>query len=117
MDFFERLRADEIAAPFMIRVVGAERAVGARGVALGGLDLDDLGAVVGEHHGAVGTRQHRGEVEDAQAGEDALWFGVVCHGKTLGATWAGSLRVFVAGRRKIYSAGGAKTVLARLLSG
>ena len=46
------------------------RAPGAGLVALAGpLDLDDLGAEVGQQHRAVRPRQHAGQVEDADAGE------------------------------------------------
>ena len=47
-------------------------AVGARVVARARLlDLDDVGALVGQDHGGPGARQHRGEVDDADAGERA----------------------------------------------
>ena len=41
----------------------------ARDVAVGGLDLDDVGAVVAEDLGGVGTHQHRGQIDDLEAGE------------------------------------------------
>ena len=49
-----------------------ERCEVARVVAAAGLlDLDDLGAHVGQHHGAEGAGEHAGQVEDAQSGECA----------------------------------------------
>ena len=50
-----------------------ERRPAARVVALAGLlDLDDLGAHVTEHHGAEGTGEDAGEVENADTGEGRL---------------------------------------------
>jgi len=43
-----------------------ERSELARAVAFERLDLDHLGALVGEHHGAERTREHLGEIDDAQ---------------------------------------------------
>ena len=48
-------------------------AVGARVVALARLlDLDDVGALVGEDHGRPRPRQHRGQIDDANACERSL---------------------------------------------
>ena len=38
-------------------------------VAVGAFDLDDVGAVVAEDHGRVGTHHHAGEIDDPDAGE------------------------------------------------
>lgn len=38
-------------------------------VALGAFDLDDIGAHVRQHLGAVGAHQHRGQVENGEAGK------------------------------------------------
>ncbi len=46
-----------------------ERRHGAHAVALGRLDLDDLGAEVAQDLRAVGAEDDRGQVEDAQAFE------------------------------------------------
>ena len=64
-------------APVQVHVVGAfvvlERREVARVVTLAGLlDLDDLGAHVGQHHGAEGAGKNPGQVEDAQAAEGAV---------------------------------------------
>jgi hypothetical protein len=42
-----------------------------RVVAVERLDLDDLGALVGQQHGAEWTRQHLREVDDADSVEGA----------------------------------------------
>jgi hypothetical protein len=41
-------------------------------VALDGLDFDDLGPHVGQHHAAAGAHDHVGELDDAQAFEREL---------------------------------------------
>ena len=43
----------------------------ARVIAVERFDLDDLGALVGQQHGAEGTGQHLREVDDADAVEGA----------------------------------------------
>ena len=40
-----------------------------RAVTLDGLDLDDFGPHVGQHHAAGGAHDHVGELDDAQAFE------------------------------------------------
>jgi hypothetical protein len=37
------------------------------GVALGRLDLDHVGTLIGEQHRAVGTQDHVGQIDDADA--------------------------------------------------
>ena len=69
--FLAAVQAHEIARPVALLVIGAPRAVAAAGVTLGAFDLDDLGTVVGEHHGAIGAGQHAAEIQHADAGEDA----------------------------------------------
>src|SRR5205814_1928930 len=65
------IEAHEVTRPVPRLVIGAPRAVAAAGVALGTFDLDHLGAVVGQHHGAIGSGQHAAEVQHPDAGEDA----------------------------------------------
>ncbi len=45
------------------------RAPAARPIALGRLDLDDIGAQVAEQHGAVGPGQHGRAIDDPEAGQ------------------------------------------------
>ena len=52
----------------------------AHGVALGGLDLDDLGAEIGEQPAAERPRDGRADLEDAIAGERTVWRGDGCAG-------------------------------------
>jgi hypothetical protein len=63
-------------------------AAAAHVIAAGRLDLDHLGALVGQQHGAPGARHHGGEVEDAIAVERAG------HGGTPG--WLRSVAVVAA---------------------
>jgi hypothetical protein len=58
---------------------GAQQA--ARAVACYGLDLDDFGAHVGQHHAAGRAHDHVGEFNDAQAGKrlGRAWFLRVLH--------------------------------------
>src|SRR3954470_3365020 len=44
-------------------------------VAVWTFDLDDVGAVVAEDHGRVGTHHHAGEIDDPDAGERSRWRG------------------------------------------
>src|SRR4029079_10456032 len=46
-------------------------------VAIGAFDLDDVGAIVAEDHGRVGTHHHAGQVDDLDAGERSRWRGSV----------------------------------------
>src|SRR5207248_3991586 len=41
-------------------------------VALAPLDLDDIGAEIGEQARAIGTREHAGEVEHGEAGQRSV---------------------------------------------
>src|SRR5262249_36772353 len=59
----------EIAGERPQLVIGMKRPDLARAVAVERLDLDDLGALVGEHHGAERSGQHLREIDDAQAVE------------------------------------------------
>src|SRR5208282_460657 len=55
------------------RIVEAVRIVGDRGTRkiarAGALDLDDVGAVIGQHLGGARSEHHLGEVDDAHAGQ------------------------------------------------
>ena len=64
--------ADEVAG---VRLVAERRAPVAHLVALRRLDLDHLGAVVGQDHRAVGTAEHAGQVDDLDAGERTRGYG------------------------------------------
>ena len=64
------VEADEIPRPLVLRIIRPERPVRARGVTPGVLDLDDLGAMVGEHHRGIGARQHPAEVEHPHPGQN-----------------------------------------------
>ena len=46
-------------------------------VALGRLDLDHVGAMVGQDHGAIGTAEDPGQVHDFQPGEGSAALGIV----------------------------------------
>ena len=61
----------EVAAEGLQLVVGVVGTDDARVVAVERLDLDDLGALVGQQHGAERTGQHLREVDDADPVEGA----------------------------------------------
>ena len=90
------VEADVALPAVLLREVRRDRVdarIGEAGeVADGRLDLDHLGAEVGEHAGAVRAREHAGEVEDADAVERTR----ACHrrmghGQIVGASRAAAL--------------------------
>ena len=79
IDALRRLQVDGDRALVAVEVQERGReavapiAVGARVVALARLlDLDDVGALVGEDHGRPRPRQHRGQIDDADARERSV---------------------------------------------
>jgi len=57
----------EVRAAPLGRVAPPRRSPGARLVAVGRLDLDDIGAEVGQQHGGERPGQHAADVDDADA--------------------------------------------------
>ena len=68
------VEVEKEAGALVVRLVAGEGTEAAEGVALGRLDLEHVGAVVGEQLGRVGTGDLTGEIEDADSSERS------CHG-------------------------------------
>ena len=84
------LRRSQVQAhALLVAVQAGEVAVGhlPGDLAAGRLDLDDLGAEIGEHHRGVGTGQHDADLEDPDSGQRAR------------AVHCGPLRRLIHGRR------------------
>jgi hypothetical protein len=99
----------EIGAVTLSRGVGAQRVPQAHVVALGRLDLDDVGPQVGKQARAVGAGKHDGEVEHAHAGERPGAAGLAggCRGRRVGVVgWGGPVHAAMLHERTLARCGG-----------
>ena len=64
-----RVQVEEEAGALGMRFIAGEGAEAAEGTAVGGFELEHVGAVVGEELGRIGAGDLAGEIEDADSGE------------------------------------------------